>query len=158
MIAAADFGGRRFLEAMATGELPPVPMMRVVEFSLEEVADGSVTLLSRPSEQYHNTVGTVHGGFAATLLDSAAGCAVHTTLPPGATYATIDLSLRYIRPILASTGWVRAEGRVLHRGKRIATAEAQLIACEDDRLLAHATSACLITESSRTASPESSER
>jgi uncharacterized protein (TIGR00369 family) len=115
-----------------------------MEFSFDEVEPGRVTVLAQPSQRYYNMLKVVHGGFAATLLDSAAGCAVHTTLPAGVSCATVDLVVHFVRPALPSTGPVRAEGRVLHRGSRIALAEAHLRAREDDRLLAHASSVCLV--------------
>jgi uncharacterized protein (TIGR00369 family) len=97
-----------------------------------------------PGEQHYNPIGSVHGGVAATLLDSAMGAAVHSTLPQGTAYVTLEVKFNLVRPITAETGRVLAEGKVIHRGKSVATVEASLRAAEGDKLLAHGTSTCLI--------------
>ena len=97
-----------------------------------------------PAEWMYNPIGSVHGGVAATLLDSCMGCAIHTTLEAGTGYTTSDLQVRYIRAMSAATGTVHAEGRVVHLGRRMATAEGTLFVAGDGKLLAHATTACVI--------------
>jgi uncharacterized protein (TIGR00369 family) len=97
------------------------------------------------AEWQYNPLGTVHGGWTATLLDSALGCAVHTTLGPGERYTTTDLQVRFLRAVLATTGKVRAEARVVHTGKRLATAEGRLVGATDGTLFATATASCLVT-------------
>ena len=97
-----------------------------------------------PGEQHLQPRRHVHGGLAATLLDSAMGCAVHTTLPEGGSYGTLEMKVNLVRAITAATGEMRSEGEVVHRGSKVATAEARLVRAEDGKLLAHATSTCLI--------------
>jgi uncharacterized protein (TIGR00369 family) len=135
--------GVELLRAMVAGELPRAPIQSLIGFELVEVDEGRVVFVGYPGEQHYNPIGTVHGGFAATLLDSALGAAVHTTLAAGEGYITLELKLNLVRPITAETGEVRAEGRVIHRGKTVATSGADL---RDGagKLLAHATSTCLI--------------
>jgi uncharacterized protein (TIGR00369 family) len=110
---------------------------------LTEVADGRAVFTLDPDARMLNPIGSVHGGIAATLLDSAMGCAVHTTLPPGSGYTTAQLNLHYLRPMQPGMGTVRAVGTVLHRGRKQATAEAKLYD-DHDRLLAHGTTTCLV--------------
>lgn len=141
--AGRDLSGIDFMRAVAAGELPPSPIAQTLGFTLTEVGEGTVVFVAEPGEHLYNPIGVVHGGVTATLLDSAAACAVHTTLPAGTAYTSLDLSLRYLRPVRADTGPVRAIGRVLNRGRRTALAEAELRDAAD-RLLAHATSTCMI--------------
>jgi len=124
-------------------ELPPAPIAELVGFDLVELGEGRASFAMDPAERHYNPLGTVHGGIAATLLDSAMGCAVHTTLDEGERYTTLELKVNYVRAITEATGRVIASGSVIHRGGRVATAEARLTD-EDGRLLAHATSTCLI--------------
>ncbi len=109
-----------------------------------EIEDGRCVFAGEPGEEHYNPIGVVHGGYAATLLDSALGCAVHTTLPAGVAYTSLGLEAKYVRPITRDTGQVRCEARVLYRGRRQATAEADLRAAESDKLLAHAVATCMI--------------
>jgi len=125
-------------------EIPHAPIAELVGMELVELGEGQATFALDPSERHYNPLGTVHGGIAATLLDSAMGCAVHTTLNEGERYTTLELKVNFVRAITEATGRVVASGSVIHRGGRIATAEARL-ADEDGRLLAHGTSTCLIT-------------
>lgn len=124
-------------------ELPRAPIAELVGFELVELGEGHASFAMDPAERHYNPLGTVHGGIAATLLDSAMGCAVHTTLCDGEAYTTLELKVNYVRAITEATGRVIAGGSVIHRGGRVATAQARLTD-EDDRLLAHATSTCLI--------------
>jgi uncharacterized protein (TIGR00369 family) len=135
--------GVELLRRMVAGELPRAPIQSLIGFELVEADEGRVVFSGLPGEQHYNPLGTVHGGFAATLLDSALGAAVHSTLAAGEAYVTLELKINLVRAITADTGEVRAEGRVVHRGKTVATSEADL---RDGagKLLAHATSTCLI--------------
>jgi uncharacterized protein (TIGR00369 family) len=135
--------GLDFLEAIRDEQLPPAPIQRLLDFTLTEVDEGRVVFTGAPAEQHYNPIGVVHGGFAATLLDSAMGAAVHSTLPAGQGYTTLETKFNLVRPVTADTGAVRAEGSVVHRGRQVATATADL---RDGagKLLAHGTSTCLI--------------
>jgi len=124
-------------------EIPHAPIAELVGMDLVDLGEGSATFALDPAERHYNPLGTVHGGIAATLLDSAMGCAVHTTLDEGERYTTLELKVNFVRAITEATGRVLASGSVIHRGGRIATAEARLTD-EDGRLLAHGTSTCLI--------------
>ncbi|MFC8583760.1 PaaI family thioesterase [Streptomyces sp. NPDC057217] len=141
--AAGAMAGLDFLREIAAGRLPGPPIAALLGFALEEVEDGRVVFSFEPAEEHYNPIGSVHGGVYATLLDSAAGCAVHSTLPMGTAYTSLDLSTRFLRPITVATGKVRAIGTVLTRGRRTALAEAGLYDAEE-RLLGHATSTCMV--------------
>jgi uncharacterized protein (TIGR00369 family) len=135
--------GLELLAAIATGRLPPPPVAQMLGMELVDVSEGRVRFALEPQETHYNPLGTVHGGVLATLLDSATGCAVHSVLPAGIGYTTLDLNSRYLRPVTAATGRIVATGVVLSKGSRTALAEARLTDSRD-RLLAHATSTCLI--------------
>jgi uncharacterized protein (TIGR00369 family) len=136
--------GLDLLRAMQAGEVPAPPLAATLDFAeFLVLGEGAIAVTLVPAEHHLNPLGTVHGGVLAALLDTAAGCAVHTTLPAGTGYTSLDLSTRFLRPVTPATGLVRAEGRVLSRGSRTATAEARLVDA-DGRLLAHATSTCLV--------------
>jgi uncharacterized protein (TIGR00369 family) len=139
-----ELSGLDYMRALIAGELPAPPIAELLGFTLVAVDAGRATFRGEPGEQHLNPIGSVHGGFAATLLDSALGCAVHTTLPAGIGYSTLELSVNLVRGITPATGPVLAEGRILHAGRRTATAEARLTAEHGDALLAHATTTCLI--------------
>ncbi|MFB7512562.1 PaaI family thioesterase [Streptomyces sp. NPDC056144] len=141
--AAATMAGIDFLREIVAGRLPGPPLAALLGFSLDEVEEGRAVFAIEPGEEHYNPIGSVHGGVYATLLDSAAGCAVHSTLPQGMAYTSLDLSTRFLRPITTETGKVRAVGTVLSRGRRTALAEAGLYDAQD-RLLAHATSTCML--------------
>jgi uncharacterized protein (TIGR00369 family) len=140
---ATESSGLEFLRAIASGELPKAPIQELLGFELEEADEGRVVFSIEPGEQHYNPIGTVHGGVAATLLDSAMGAAVHSTLPEGTGYVTLEVKFNLVRAITADTGRVLAEGRVIHRGKSVATVEASLRS-DDGKLLAHGTSTCLV--------------
>lgn len=140
---AAQRTGLGWLEAIAAGELPDPPMARLMGMTPALVEKGRVVFTAEPGEHLYNPIGTVHGGFAATLLDSAMGCAVHSTLPAGTGYTTLELTVRFIRAITADTGALYAEGRAVHAGGRTATADGRLTD-ERDRLYAHASTTCLL--------------
>ena len=140
-----QLSGQEFLEAISRGDLPPAPMATLLGIEPVEVSEGRAVFAGIPAEEHYNPMGSVHGGYAATILDSAMGCAVHTTLPAGSSYATLELSVNLVRPITADTGPVRAEGLVVHAGRHMATAEGRLIAERTGKLLAHGTTTCLIS-------------
>lgn len=141
--SAMHSDGLTFIRAMASGEVPPPPIATLLGMSVAEVEPGRVVFTLEPAEFHFNPIGSVHGGVYATLLDSAAGCAVHTTLPLGARYTSLDLSVKFLRALRADSGTVRAEGTVVHAGSRTALTEARLLD-GDGRLCATATSSCLI--------------
>ena len=109
-----------------------------------EIEEGTVTFVGRPGEEHYNPIGVVHGGYAATILDSALGCAVQTTLPAGTAYTSLGLEVKYVRPVTRDTGLVNCRAEVTFRGRRQATAEAHLTAADTGKLLASGTSTCLI--------------
>jgi uncharacterized protein (TIGR00369 family) len=136
--------GLEFLRAIAAGELPGAPIADLLGFAPVEAEEGRVVFAAVPEQRHYNPIGTVHGGLAATLLDSAMGCAVHSTLPAGVGYTTLDLKVNFTRPITSETGPILCEGTVVHRGGRVATAEGRVFAEADGALLAHGTTTCLI--------------
>ncbi|MGW2829931.1 PaaI family thioesterase [Streptomyces sp. NPDC001286] len=145
-ISAATVGqgsGLHFLREILAGRLPAPPIAATLGMDLEEVDHGHAVFSLEPGEEHYNPIGSVHGGIYATMLDSAAGCAVQSTLPQGVAYTSLDLTVKFLRPITADTGKVRAVGSVLSSGRRTALAEAQLFDSAD-RLLAHATSSCML--------------
>jgi uncharacterized protein (TIGR00369 family) len=135
-------GGLELLQAMINSEVPPPPAMQMLGMSGMEADEGHVTVYMAPREFHYNPLGTVHGGVLATVLDTAAACAVHSTLPAGVGFTTVDLNVRFIRPVTVDSGLLRCEGVVLTRGRRTALAEARLTDASG-RLAAHATSTCL---------------
>jgi uncharacterized protein (TIGR00369 family) len=135
--------GLSFLRAIVAGELPSPPIAETLGFALVEVSEGRALFAGEPAFKHYNPIGVVHGGYAATLLDSALGCAVHTTLAKGEGYTTLELKLNLVRAITKDTGKVLAEGRILHRGRSVATADGYLRDASG-RLYAHATTTCMI--------------
>lgn len=141
--AVRTSAGLELMQALARGDLPGAPIAATLGFTLDEVAPGRVQFSVEPGEFHYNPIGSVHGGVYATLLDSATGCAVHTMLPAGVGYTSLDLTVKFLRPITVGTGRVRAIGTVPHLGGRTALAEAQLLDSAD-RLLATAVSSILL--------------
>ncbi|MEA2428708.1 MAG: hypothetical protein QOF37_2336 [Thermoleophilaceae bacterium] len=139
-----EIGGLEYMRSLLAGEFPPPPIAELMDFTLISVDEGQAVFRGVPGEQHLNPIGSVHGGFAATLLDSALGCAVHTTLPAGVGYSTLELAVNLVRGITPATGPVLAEGNVVHAGRRTATAEARLTAEDGGALLAHAKTTCLL--------------
>ncbi|MCL4798971.1 MAG: PaaI family thioesterase [Burkholderiales bacterium] len=150
--AGARMAGMDYLKAIVAGELPAAPLARVLGFALAEIEPGRAVFEIEPMEFHYNPIGTVHGGIACTLLDSAMGCAVHTTLPAGTGYTTAELKVNLVRAITTATGLLRAEGKIIHRGNRIATAEG-FLRDREGRLYAHGTTTCLILEHASGRSP-----
>jgi uncharacterized protein (TIGR00369 family) len=141
--AAQTSAGLEVLQAMARGELPAPPVIETLGFVLDSVEAGRVQFSFEPAEYHYNPIGSVHGGVYATLLDSATGCAVHSMLPAGVGYTSLDLTVKFLRAITVDTGRVRCIGTVTHLGGRTALAEATLID-ESDRLLGTALSSILL--------------
>jgi uncharacterized protein (TIGR00369 family) len=142
--AAAGKTGLEILTEVFEGRLPPPPISVTMGFQGVEVARGRAVFEGDASEYLYNPIGVVHGGYAMTLLDSAMGCAIHSTLGVGELYTTLEVKVNFIRAITTETGRVRCEGTVVHRGGRIATAEGKVIAVETGKLLAHGTTTCLV--------------
>jgi uncharacterized protein (TIGR00369 family) len=141
----ASMAGIDFLRAMFSGKLPSPPIMQNVEPFDYRVEPGVVSFSSIPGFRHYNPIGSVHGGYAAILLDSAMGLATHSMLPKGTGYTTLEFKISFIRGMTKDTGAVRTEGRTLNVGRRAATAEAR-ITDSKGRLLAHATTTCLVFE------------
>jgi uncharacterized protein (TIGR00369 family) len=141
--AGRTMAGIDFLRALRDGRLPPAPLAKLLGFSLVEVEPGHAVFECVPGEQHYNPVGVVHGGLAMTLLDSAMGCCVQTRMPAGGGYTTLEAKTNLVRAITDKTGRLRATGKLVHLGSRIATAEGRL---EDaaGKLYAHATTTCIV--------------
>jgi len=144
--AGAEMAGLVYVRAVQSGELPPPPIAVVMNYLIAEVAEGKAVFIGEPGEEHYNPIGVVHGGYASTILDSALGCAVHTTCALGEGYTSQTLEVKYLRPITRDTGPVRAEADVVHRGRKSATSEARLTSLETGKLLATGTSTCLILQ------------
>jgi uncharacterized protein (TIGR00369 family) len=138
-----SYDGLSFLKAIISGELPAPPIAETLGFWLTEAEPGRAVFTGTPMYRHYNPIGTVHAGFAATLLDSCVACAVQTTLAKGEVYTTLELKLNLVRALTDKVGPVHAEGRVLHRGRQVATAEGYL---KDGagKLYAHANTTCMI--------------
>jgi uncharacterized protein (TIGR00369 family) len=141
--AGRTMAGIDFMRAIRDGRLPQPPIAQLVGFSLVEVEPGHAVFEVVPGERHYNPIGVVHGGLAMTLLDSAMGCAVHTLMPAGSAYTTLEAKTNLVRAITAETGKLRAIGKTVHVGKRMATAEGRL---EDasGRLYAHSSTTCIV--------------
>jgi uncharacterized protein (TIGR00369 family) len=142
--AISGLSGLEAMRAFTRGELDPPPIARLLGMEFVEAEHGRTVFAVTPAEWMYNPIGSVHGGIAATLLDTALGCAVHTTLGAGQGYTTADLQVRYLRPMSADTGRVIAEATVVHTGRRLATAEGRLTVEDGGKLLAHGSTSCLI--------------
>jgi uncharacterized protein (TIGR00369 family) len=141
----ASMAGIDFVRAIFDGKLPAPPIMQNIEPFDSAAEPGVVVMHSIPGFRHYNPIGSVHGGYAATLLDSAMGLAVHTMLPAGTGYTTLEFKISFIRGMTRDTGAIRTEGRTLNVGRRTATAEARMTDTKG-RLLAHATTTCLVFE------------
>jgi uncharacterized protein (TIGR00369 family) len=136
--------GREYLESIKRGDAPPPPIAMLMDIDLVEVGEGRATFEGTPGEQHYNPIGVVHGGYLATLLDSAMGCAVETLQSKDTGYTTLELKVNFVRPLTMDTGRVLAEGIVVHAGSRVATAEGRVFSAATGKLLAHGTSTLLI--------------
>lgn len=135
--------GLEFFQAMLRGELPAAPISKTLDFLLVEAEFGRIVFQGRPAFAHYNPLGTVHGGWFATLLDSALGCVVQSVLPAGKAYTTVELKMNIVRPLTDKVPLVRAEAHIVHQGGRMATADARLTG-PDGKLYAHASTTCFI--------------
>jgi uncharacterized protein (TIGR00369 family) len=143
--AGRGLSGRDYLEAMRAGTLPRPPVADLIGFAIDEVDEGRVVMTLTPAEYHYNPIGSVHGGIIATVLDSVMGCAVHSLLKVGQAYSTLEIKVNYLRAVEGRAGPLRAEGRVLHFGRRTALAEATLTDA-GGRRYAHATTTCILLD------------
>lgn len=139
----AAMSGLQVFEAIFAGDLPAPPIGETMDFIPIHMEQGVAVFQGKPMLRHYNPLGTVHGGWFCTLLDSALGCAVHTTLPAGKGYTTLEIKVNMLRPLTEAVPLVRAEGKVIHTGKQVATAEGRILGC-DAKVYAHATTTCLI--------------
>jgi uncharacterized protein (TIGR00369 family) len=138
-----SLGGLEFLKGIVDGTQPSPPFSQLFGIHLIEVEEGRAVFEGLPEYRHYNPIGTVHGGFTATLLDSALGCAIFSTLAKGEAWTTLELKLNLVRPLTKDTGPLRAEGRLIHRGRTVATSEGDLKDAAG-KLYAHATTTCMI--------------
>jgi uncharacterized protein (TIGR00369 family) len=143
---ARQLPGLEFLRKIVSGELPAPPIAHALDYALLEVEPGRAVFGIKPAESHYNPIGMVHGGIPCTLLDSAMGCAVHSTLPAGVGYTTLELKVNIVKAMSRDTGLLRAEGKLIHAGRTTAVAEGRLLD-EAGKLYAHATTTCLILRS-----------
>ncbi len=139
----AGLSGKETLEMVMNGTLPAPPFAQTTLIDLVEVEQGRIVFAGQPDFSFLNPMGTVHGGWIATILDSAMGCAVHSTLKPGQLYATTAMTINYVRPLLADSGEVRCEATVVYAGARMATSEGRLVDAKG-RVIAHGSESCLV--------------
>jgi len=137
--------GLQIMQAMLAGELPYPHIMQTLDYALVQVAKGRAVFQGVPQLMHYNPLGSVHGGWYATLLDSALGCAVHTALEAGQAYTTAELGIHIVRAASLNSGPLRAIGQVVHVGRQLATAEARIVGA-DGKLYAHGTTTCLVFE------------
>ena len=146
VVSPAQVAGRsglQIFQALLAGEIAPPPMAVTLHFTLLRIESGFAVFQGQPGFSYYNPMGTVHGGWFATMLDTAMGCAVHSTLPAGKAYTTLELKLNLVRALTDAVPLVRAEGRLVHGGRQVATAEGRLVG-PDRKLYAHASTTCLV--------------
>jgi uncharacterized protein (TIGR00369 family) len=140
---ATGVAGLAFLEGLRDGTQPAPPFAVETDVWIIEVESGRVVFEATPSSRFYNPLGTVHGGWISTLLDSAMGCAVHSVLKAGQAYTTIDMTINFVRPVFEKTGKLRCEGKIIHAGGRIATAEGR-VWDEAGTLIAHGSETCMV--------------
>lgn len=140
---ATSMSGLEFLQRLVSGAFPAPPIAEVADFWLVEAEHGRAVFEAVPSDRFRNPLGTVHGGWMSTILDSALGCAVHSTLKAGQGFTTVDLAVSFVRAVHESTGKMRCEGKIIHAGNRIVTAEGRLVDAHG-KLYAHGTTTCLV--------------
>jgi uncharacterized protein (TIGR00369 family) len=148
---ATGVAGLDFLEGLRKRAHPAPPFAAQTDIWIVEVASGRVVFAATPSQRYYNHMGTVHGGWISTLLDSAMGCAVHSVLKAGQAYTTIDMTINFVRPVFEKTGKLKCEGKIIHAGGRIATAEGR-VWDEAGTLIAHGSETCMVMAVPGTAS------
>lgn len=142
MTDTTTMSGLEAMRAVVAGELEP-PIGTLLRIRMTEADEGRVVCTLEPGEDQYNPIGTVHGGVLSTLMDSAMSCAVHSTLPAGAGYTTLEVNVNFLRPVTARTGLLTCEGRVVHAGSRVATAECRVVDAAG-KLYAHGTVTCLV--------------
>ena len=135
--------GIEYLHKIMTGELPPSGMVQLLDLKLVEVNEGRAVFTVQPDERHYNGLGIAHGGLAATLLDSALGCAINSMMPAGKAFTTLEMKVNYVRPIRRERGQLRCEANVIHAGSRVATAEGR-ITDEGGKIYAHGTATCIL--------------
>jgi uncharacterized protein (TIGR00369 family) len=144
----AGLSGLDLFRKLAAGELPPPPMIALLGFRLTEVEPGRVVFEARAEERFYNGTGVAHGGFAATLLDSALGCAINSMMPAGKRFTTLELKINLTRPLTSEVGLLRCEAHVVHLGGRVATSEGRIVDLQG-KLYAHGTTTCIVVEPPR---------
>lgn len=149
--SAAGLTGMEVFEAIFAGELPAPPINDTVDMIAIHIEPGAAIFQGRPSKRLYNPMGTVHGGWFATLLDSAVGCAVHSTLPAGKGFTTLELKVNMLRALNDKVPLVRAEGKLIHAGRQVGVAEGRIVG-PDGKVYAHATTTCLIFDQAEQAS------
>lgn len=135
--------GLEYMRQLMTGEREPSGMARLMNMRLVEVEEGRAVFAVEPDERHYNGLGIAHGGLAATLLDSALGCAINTVMTAGRVFTTLEMKINYVRPMRRETGEVRCEALVLHAGGRVATAEGRIVDATG-KLYAHGTATCML--------------
>ncbi|HEY7285184.1 MAG TPA: PaaI family thioesterase [Vicinamibacterales bacterium] len=140
--------GLEFFEKMRAGEAAPPPMLELMGIRMAEVEFGRVVFVANVEERFYNGTGVAHGGFAATLLDTALGCAINSTTPAGKRFTTLELKVNLTRPLTTAANPLRCEGKVIHVGGRIAISEARIVG-GDGKLYAHGTTTCIVVEAPR---------
>jgi len=143
--AATVMEGLAYLQAIKNGTLPPPPISQLLGYTISEIEVGRAVFELDPAEYHYNPIGMVHGGVASTILDSAMACSIHTTLPAGKVYTTLEFKVNFVRPITDQTGRVRCVAEIIHVGQRVGTAQAKILDSQN-RLYAHATTTCMIFE------------
>ena len=146
---AAGLSGLDYLLAMGEGRLPKPPIMELIGFEAVDASEGRVVFAVEPAEYHYNPIGIVHGALAMTLLDSAMGCAVQSTLPAGEAYSSLEVKINFARAITRDTGRVTCEGTVLNRGRTIALADGRVTQDSTGKLLAHGSTTCMIMAPNR---------
>nr|WP_137937719.1 PaaI family thioesterase [Chitinivorax sp. B] len=141
--AARSLSGLEYLQRILNKEIPVPPIMELIGFRFVTVEQGLVAFEFEPAEPHYNPIGTVHGGIISTLLDSAMGCCIHTMLPAGVGYSTLEIKVNFVRPVSVKTGTLRCEAKVIHTGSKAATSEGRLVD-RDGKLYAHGTTTCII--------------
>jgi uncharacterized protein (TIGR00369 family) len=143
-----QLSGLEFFKKMIAGELPPPPLVVLLGLKLVEAEPGRVTFTGVAREEFYNGMGVAHGGFAATLLDSALGCAINTMMPAGRVFTTIDLQIHYTRALRREAGELRCTATVVHVGSRTATSEGRIVDAAG-KVYAHGTTTCILVEPPR---------
>ena len=141
--ARRTMSGIEYMRKMMNGEVPPSGMVQLLGLKLVEVSEGRAVFTVQPDESHYNGLGIAHGGLAATLLDSALGCAINATMPPGKIFTTLEMKINYVRPITRERGELRCEANMIHAGGRVATAEGRIVDREG-KIYAHGTATCML--------------